>query len=109
MVKNTHKKGLKKEKEMTIPFWVLDGFVGILALTIYNFVLFILKVIGAGGVILLMEDSMGYFGLNSFVDLGFSTSQMTIGLILVFIISFLMGMGIGHCVRMKKKYKGKCI
>ena len=33
-----------KSKEFTLPVWILDGFVGVLALMIYNFVLYLLKV-----------------------------------------------------------------
>lgn len=90
-------------KEPTPPFWFLDGFVGILALMIYNFVLYILAIsCRVGGIIEKMEGTMGYFMLNSFVDFGFNTFQMSIGLILVFVFSFFLGIFIGNFVRKRR-------
>lgn len=94
----------KKDKEMSIPFWLLDGFVGILALMIYNFCLYLLVMaLGIKGVAEKMNDAMGYFLLNSFIDFGFTTSQMTIGLFLVFIFSFFLGIFVGKIVRVKRR------
>ena len=97
----------KKQNELTVPFWIVDGFVGVLALMIYNFLLYILTVMGVKGIINQMEDAMGYFGLNSFIDFNFGPATITIGLIFVFIISFFLGIIIGKFVRKRKKYKGR--
>ena len=92
----------KKKKELKIPFWIVDGFVGVLALMIYNFILYILTIFGVKGIIGQMEDAMGYFGLNSFIDFGWSANIMTLGLLITFAISFILGMGIGNYVRKRK-------
>jgi len=91
------------KKDLEMPLWVLDGFVGILALTIYNFSLYLLAEIGIGGTIAKMNDAMGYFGLNSFLDFGFEVRTMMFGLTLMFAFSFFLGITIGHWVRRKKK------
>lgn len=89
---------------MTVPLWTVDGFVGVLTLVIYNFLLYILAIIlGIGGIIKDLEQTMGYFLLNSFIDFGFSAPQMIIGLIFTLGISYLLGMGIGKLVRIKNK------
>ncbi len=93
----------KKKTELRVPFWLIDGFVGILALMIYNFLLYILKIIGVKGIIGQIEKAMGYFGMNSFTDLGFTLEAMTIGIVLVFGISFLIGIVMGYYVRKKHK------
>lgn len=99
MVKQTN------QKELEVPVWTADGFVGILGLMIYNFLLYLLKILGIGGIISKMEDTMGYFTLNTFVDLGFSPSEMFVGLLIIFIISFILGIIIAKVVRKSKKYK----
>ena len=93
------KKNKISERELQIPSWFIDGFIGILALVIYNFLLYFLTALKAGGIIASMEGAMGYFGLNTFLDLGMSQSSMTIGLIAVFILAFIIGMVIGNRVR----------
>jgi len=85
----------------------MDGFVGILALMIYNFLLYLLNTIGIGGALEEMENAMGYFGLNTFIDLQFSVAAMTLGLILMFLVAFLIGIFIGNRVRTKKQYQNK--
>ena len=91
----------KSKRELKIPAWFVDGFVGILALVIYNFLLYFLTALKVGGIIASIEDSMGYFGLNTFTDLGMSSSSMTLGLIVVFILAFVIGIIIGGRVRKK--------
>jgi len=93
----------KKNKELEVPFWLLDGFVGILALVIYNFCIYMLEVIGIKGLVEKTQESMGYFCLSSFIDLGFTITQMTLGLLTVFILSFMLGVIIGHAVRKRRK------
>ena len=95
-------KNWTKQKELEVPVWTADGFIGILALMIYNFLLYLLKVLGAGGIISKMEDTMGYFTLNTFVDLGFTPSEMFVGLIIIFVISFLLGVIIAKILRKRK-------
>ncbi|MBI2044804.1 hypothetical protein HYT23_01985 [Candidatus Pacearchaeota archaeon] len=95
----------KNVKEMEVPFWMIDGFIGVLALVIYNFSLYLLTAVGVGGIIAAMENAMGYFGLNTFLDLGFSASSMTIGLVIVFLFCFCLGVFIGNLVRQKSKYR----
>ena len=92
----------KKKNELKITLWIVDGFVGVLALMIYNFILYILTIFGVKGIIGQMEDAMGYFGLNSFIDFGWSANIMTLGLLITFAISFILGMGIGNYVRKRK-------
>lgn len=93
------------KKEFEIPLWILDGFVGILALMVYNFILYILTIIGVKGIVESMYETMGYFGLNSFVYFGLSPGAMTLGIVIVFAISFVLGIGIGKKVRQKKSHK----
>ena len=93
------------EKELKVDSWVVDGFVGTLALVIYNFILYILTLFGIKGIIDQLEDTMGYFGLNTFLDLGFNPDTMVLGITMSFTFSFLLGIIIGNWVRMKKKYR----
>lgn len=99
------KRGKKsKPKEFTLPVWVLDGFVGLLALMIYNFLLYLLgDVAHLGGIIKQLYDSMGYFGINTFLDLGFAPKAMSLGIILMFVVSFAIGIGIGSYIRKRHK------
>jgi ABC-type antimicrobial peptide transport system permease subunit len=92
-----------KGKDLELPVWTADGFVGILGLMIYNFILYLLKIAGAGGIIAKMEETMGYFTLNTFVDLGFSPGEMFFGLIITLIVSFLLGVFIAKIVRKNRK------
>ncbi|HLC78281.1 MAG TPA: hypothetical protein VJH92_04095 [Candidatus Nanoarchaeia archaeon] len=94
-------KNSKNPNEQEVPFWLLDGFVGILSLMIYNFLLYLFS--HAGGIMLELHESMGYFGLNSFTDFGFTIGQMSIGIIAFFLISFFLGVGIGNFLRKKGK------
>ena len=91
--------------ELDVPVWILDGFTGILALVIYNFILYILTAFGIKGFIAQLQEAMGYFGLNSFLELGFKTNEMFIGIVIFFGISFLLGVGIGNKVRDKRRKK----
>ena len=84
-------------------WWVIDGFTGILALVICNFALYLLNFAMDSGFIEQLDNSMGYFGLNAFLEMGFSPSAMLIGVFLIFAISFILGMFIGTRVRVKKK------
>jgi len=95
----------KIQREFEVPLWFIDGFIGILALMIYNFILYILTLIGIKGVVGKIENTMGYFGLNSFIEFGWSPGSITLGIILFFVISFVLGIGIGSYVR--KRIKGK--
>ena len=98
---------VRKKKELKVPFWFVDGFVGILALVIYNFILYLLSILGVGGIIKKIEEAMGYFLLKSFIDFGFSATEMVFGLVITFVLVFFMGVGISILVRRKKKYRGK--
>jgi len=95
------------KKKLEIPFWIVDGFIGVLALVIYNFVLYVLVQLGTRGIIKKIEDAMGYFLLKTFIDLEFSPITMVFGLTITFVIAFGMGAGISKIVRNKKKYRGK--
>lgn len=99
------RKGLKnksRSKDFNIPVWILDGMTGVLALVIYDFLLYILTSIGIRGFVSELQDVMGYFGLNTFVDLGFNAGEMFLGILIFFIIAFLLGVGIGNKVRKRK-------
>jgi len=98
-------KNKNSKREIKVPVWFIDGFVGILALVIYNFLLYFLTALKVGGIIAKIEEAMGYFGLNTFTDLGMSSSSMTLGLIAVFIIAFVIGIVIGDRVRKKATSK----
>ena len=76
-------KNKNSKREIKVPVWFIDGFVGILALVIYNFLLYFLTALKVGGIIAKIEEAMGYFGLNTFTDLGMSSSSMTLGLIVI--------------------------
>jgi len=93
---------MKKRQRKNQNFWVVDGFVGILALVIYNFLLYLLSSIGIKGIILTLQQTMGYFCTNTFIDLKFSTIQIIFSLIIVFAISFLLGIFFSKIVRKRK-------
>ena len=95
---------VRKKKELTVPFWLLDGFVGILALMIYNFVLYLITTIGAGGIFNDMQNTMGYFGLLFFIELGFSAAEMSLGIIIIFLVAFILGATIGNFLRQTKRH-----
>ena len=94
-----------KEKIPRVETWIVNGFLGTLALMIYNFLLYILTQLGTGGFIGKMEEATGYFGLRSFIDFNFSFIASIIGIVIVFAFSFLLGIGIGKIVE-KKRRKG---
>lgn len=96
-------KKVKKTKRKNYPFWVVDGSVGLLALAIYNLLLYLLSIIGIRGPVFTMQQTMGYFGLNTFLDLGFTTAQMFLGVVIVLAVSFVLGIGIGNIVRRRRK------
>lgn len=94
----------KEEKEFTLPVWILDGVVGLLALVIYNFVLYLLNsCFSIGGIVANLHNTMGYFGLNSFIDLNFAPGTITVGILIMFAFSFVLGVLIGKAVRNKRK------
>lgn len=81
----------------------MDGFNGILALMIYNLLLYLSKLTNVKGVIKEIADTIGYFGFNAFVDLGFSGKSMKIGLISIFLTAFLLGIIIAKIIRKIRK------
>jgi hypothetical protein len=93
----------KVKGELAIPSWIIDGFVGIIALMIYNFLLYFFTSIRIYGIIAEMENAMGYFGINSFIDLGFNLIETLVGILSFFVISFLLGVYVGKYVRRKRK------
>lgn len=96
------KRGINKKELNKDLTYIRDGFNGILALVIYNFLLYLSKITNIGGFIAKTEQAAGNFGLNSFVDFEFTKTQMTTGVIIVFALTFLLGIFIGNLVR---KYK----
>jgi hypothetical protein len=103
MVKKKVLKKALKNKEVELLWWVVDGFVGFLALMIYSFLLYLLDAAGTGGVIAKMQDAVGYFGLNTFLDFNFTPGAMTLGILIVFAFSFVLGILIGQVVRSKRR------
>lgn len=101
-VKNNSVKRSSDKKEMKLPVWFLDGFVGVLALMIYNFLLYLFVEIGFKGLVKDLEDTMGYFGIKSFLDFGFTAGEISIGVIIIFAIAFIIGIGIGKIVRKRR-------
>lgn len=94
------------KKELKIPYWIVDGVVGVLSLIIYNFILYLLTIFKIGGLIEKMEGTMGYFALNTFLDLDFSRAQIILGLLFVFAIAFALGTFVGCLVRKRYQKKG---
>ncbi|MEK6875115.1 MAG: hypothetical protein AABX30_00340 [Nanoarchaeota archaeon] len=105
MARKLRKGVIRKKKDFQLPNWIADGSIGVLALMIYNFGLYLLKSSGAGGFILEMEKTTGYFCLNSFLEFNFSSKGMITGTILVFAFSFLLGVVIARKVRKYRGYK----
>jgi len=111
------KKGVKKRKkkvpspkhvpldeELTVPLWFVDGAVGMLGLTLYNFLIYLLAIpFGIGGIVKELEETMGYFGINFFIDLGFTSAEMITGLTVIFTVAFSIGSFVGN--RVRKKYQ----
>ena len=96
------KRRKKNNKKLMI---LIDGFNGILTLMIYNFLLYLSRVVGIKGFIGRIENTMGYFCLNSFIDLGFSRNSIIIGIIFIFLIAFLLGVIIANIVRKVRKVR----
>ena len=78
---------------------LVDGFNGILALMIYNFLLYLSSIANIGGFIEKMNDATGYFYLNTFIDLGFTKTGLAIALILTFVIAFIFGVLMAKLIR----------
>lgn len=94
----------KSNKNLKVSLWLVDGFLGILALVIYNFILYLTRIIGIKGFISEIEQSAGSFGINAFASFNFSPTSTFIGILLIFAFSFFLGIKIGKKVR---KYRGK--
>ncbi len=90
----------RKIKELKISPWIVDGFNGILALVIYNFILYVSKFIGITNVIIKrMREDTGYFYLNTFVDFGLPKISLIIIVLFSFGFAFLLGVGIAKLIR----------
>lgn len=101
MIKKKSKRiSIRKQRELKVPLWLVDGFNGILALMIYNFALYLSKVFHFGGIIFSkLEEASGYFYLNSATTFGLSKTLTISILIIVFVFSFVLGMIIGNFIR----------
>ena len=105
MAKRVKKRGSRTESKenrsqlFKVRWWFVDGCLGVLALMIYNFVLYVLTQSGVDGIISQMQDATGYFYLNSFIDFNFSYFNAIIGLFVVLALTFLLGMFVGRTVR----------
>lgn len=95
----------RKVHELKLPYWIVDGINGILALVLYNFILFIFKATEIGGIFGEIEEIMGYFGANFFIMLGFSRTAIMLGVISVFLLAFVLGMSIALFIRIMRKEK----
>ena len=93
----------KRSGELTVPLWLVDGFNGLLALMIYNFILYLSKILRAGGVFGKLEETSGYFYLNSAISFGATKTMMILIIIAVFGLSFLLGIIIGNFVRRHRR------
>ena len=94
---------VRRRRELEVPLWLVDGFNGFLALMIYNFILYISKIFGAGGMLGKLEESSGYFYLNSTIQFGATKTMIILTIIIAFGFSFLLGMIIGKFVRKYRK------
>ena len=94
---------VKKIKELDLPHWIMDGFNGILALVIYDFLLYLSKIAGIKGIVGQMEEITGYFYLNIIIDFVSSKISRIVGVITVLLLAFLLGVGIANIVRKVKK------
>ena len=100
MVKRKYKKAyIRRQRELRVPLWLVDGFNGILALMIYNFILYLTRLMRVGGLIGKLEDSSGYFYLNSAATFGLSKTLIILLLFAVFGLTFILGTIIGNIVR----------
>lgn len=102
MARKTSKKR-KSKKE--IPLWFVDGVLGILALVIYNFSLYLIRISGTQGFLREIEKNAGSFGINSFATFNFSETSTIIGVLGIFGFSFFLGICIGNKVRKYRKRK----
>ncbi len=95
---------MDKKKSQEILIIIRDGLNGILALMIYNFLLYISGLVN--GLTNKIREETGYFYLNSFIDMGFGRNSLIISLIIVFAVAFLLGVITGKIVRKlsHKKY-----
>ena len=84
---------------------LIDGFNGILALMIYNFILYLSKIAGIKGLIGRIENTTGSFCINSFIDFGFNTGFIAIGVFLLFSVTFLLGVMIAKLIRKRRGIK----
>ena len=97
----------KRLKELKIPYWIVDGINGILALILYNFILFICKITEIKGIFNEIEEIMGYFGANLFIKLGFNRPAVMLGVISTFLFAFFLGTAIALLIRLIKKERLK--
>ncbi|MFA4952820.1 MAG: hypothetical protein WC584_01205 [Candidatus Pacearchaeota archaeon] len=89
----------KKNRELKVPLWLVDGFNGLLALMIYNFILYLSKILRAEGILGKLEESSGYFYLNSAITFGATKTLMILILTAVIGLTFILGIIIGNFVR----------
>lgn len=101
--KKFSKKDRKRDDQNII--LLVDGFNGILALVIYNFLLYLVKLTGIKGIIGQIEETMGNFCLNTLTDIGLSKATLIFGLIIVFAFAALLGIEIGKLTRRIKGVK----
>lgn len=94
----------KSVKELKVPFWLVDGFNGILALMIYNFLLYLSKIYDVGGIIAKLEEASGDFYLNSAIEFGTGNATIIMMLIFVIIFAFILGIIVGDFVRKFRRY-----
>jgi len=97
-------KSFSKEKELEVPLWLVDGFNGLLALMIYNFILYLTNIMKVGGLVGKLEESSGYFYLNSAIIFGANKTLMFLLLFAVFGLTFILGTIIGGFVRRHRKF-----
>lgn len=95
----------KRVKEIKLPYWVMDGANGVLALVIYNFALFISDVSGIGGIVAEIERVMGYFGLNMFLKFTNTKLELLLEVVLVFLFVFILAIIIARLIRVWKGEK----
>jgi len=88
---------MDKKKNQEILIIIRDGFNGILALMIYNFLLYISGTVN--GLINKIRKETGYFYLNPFIDMGFGRNSLIISIVIVFAVAFLLGVITGKIVR----------
>ncbi len=97
----------KRHRQLKVPYWIIDGINGILALVIYNFLLFLIRIAEIGGIPDQIEELMGYFGTNLFLKLGFNKPTIMLGVISIFLLAFVLGMSIALMIRIMRREKLK--